>query len=288
MLRLASIGLLSCSMTVAGLMSLWRHHEREITRHAEVASARILAVEAATQPCSGSRYPVHPCGVHNDDEYQQAILDPAVKAHYRNINFDEGRLSASFADSYLYSSYRKHGRIGWTSYKIRIPAGETVFLVRDHPRTYMRMVCGNLLSSQQGGAVLADEPTREEMEQGESGTPRFSPPSLVDDSTEYAVLTPASFSNISGVRTEDAAIYTTISAPSSGGSVAGGAVTGAAGTSGLGWVAAGPIFFPGIIYGGGGARVVAAPEPGSIWACTCAVAATIVFVLLKKAMGRNG
>ena len=286
MLRLASIGLLSCSMTVAGLMSLWRHHEREITRHTQVASARTLAVEAGHSLCSGSRFPIHPCGVHNDSEYQDAILDPVVKAHYRNINFDEGRLSASFADSYLYSSYRKHGRIGWTSYKIRIPAGETVFLVNDHPRTYMRMVCGNLLSSAQGGAVLSDEPTREEMEQGESGTPRFSPPSLDEDSTEYAVLTPASFSGISGVTTEDAGTDTTLNVPISGVSVAGGAVTGAAGASGLGWVAAGPIFFPGIIYGGGGARVVTAPEPGSLGFALFVFAPTAMLGILKKVVIR--
>ena len=283
MLRLASIGLLSCSMTVAGLMSLWRHHEREITRHTQVASARTLAVEAGHSLCSGSRFPIHPCGVHNDSEYQDAILDPAVKAHYRNISFDEGRLSASFADSYLYSSYRKHGRIGWTSYKIRIPAGETVFLVDEHPRTYMRMVCGNLLSSQQGGAVLSDEPTREEMEQGESGTPRFSPPSLDDDSTEYAVLTPASFGNLSGVATENAALDSKLN---NGTSMVDGAVTGAAGSLGAGWLVGAPILLPGIIYSRGGAPAVAAPEPGMFGAALFVTASTAMLGILKKVVNR--
>ena len=77
-------------------------------------------------------YSVVPGGARTVPEAKSAMRNPAVAAHY--ADFDLGKLKQIKLSTDLigYVSYRYGDQIYWTSHKVRLRAGETVFTDGDH------------------------------------------------------------------------------------------------------------------------------------------------------------
>jgi hypothetical protein len=89
-------------------------------------------------------YSVVPGGAKTVAEAKKAMHDPAVKNHYAAVDFSKLKQVTLTSDLVGYVSYRVGDKIYWTSKKLRIRAGETVFTDGEH---VVRGRCLNCYSS---------------------------------------------------------------------------------------------------------------------------------------------
>ena len=125
-------------------------------------------------------YSVIPGGVRSAAELREiAQHDPVVAAHYSGFNYDRARAIKVDHPRLVYVSYRKAGKIHWTSKQATLLAGE--MLLTDG-RITARTRCGNQVSVLPQADVLPEEPTMAELERPDafaSGTEPLFPQSSV-------------------------------------------------------------------------------------------------------------
>jgi len=123
-------------------------------------------------------YSVIPGGVRSGNELKQiAQQDPVVAAHYSGFNYDRAHLIQVNHPSLVYLSYRKGGKIHWTSKQATLHPGE--MLLTDGKIT-ARTRCGNQVSVLPQANTLREEPVMAEMERPDafaSGSERLFPES---------------------------------------------------------------------------------------------------------------
>jgi hypothetical protein len=100
-------------------------------------------------------YSVVPGGVWNIAAYNAALADPIVKAHYAGAGKPIA-LQSFDNDQYLYDSYRVGDAVYWTNYKVKIPAGEKMWVTENG--SHIRLRCGNRLSFTPMKPVMAEIP----------------------------------------------------------------------------------------------------------------------------------
>ena len=123
-------------------------------------------------------YSVIPGGVRSAAELQEiAQHDPVVAAHYSGFDYGRARVIGVERPRLVYVSYRKAGKIHWTSKQATLRAGE--MLLTDG-RITARTRCGNQVSVLPQADVLREEPTMAELERPDafaSGTEQLFPQS---------------------------------------------------------------------------------------------------------------
>jgi PEP-CTERM motif len=125
-------------------------------------------------------YSVIPGGVRSAGELREiAKHDPVVAAHYSGFDYDRARVIEVDHPRLVYVSYRKAGKIHWTSKQATLRAGEV--LLTDG-RITARTRCGNQVSVLPQADVLPEEPTMAELERPDafaSGSEQLFPQSSV-------------------------------------------------------------------------------------------------------------
>jgi hypothetical protein len=115
-------------------------------------------------------YSVIPGGVMNAAELRESLgKDQLAARHYSDFKVDQTFLTIVHQDRSAYVSYRANGRILWTSYRVRIPAGEKLISDGVH---FSRTRCGNRLSEEPQEPTSEVEPTEEAM--------HYLPPAISD------------------------------------------------------------------------------------------------------------
>lgn len=161
--------------------------KRSITHNSELAVTSNQRGFEFSQPSFGIQprnrrlvypYSVIPGGVRSGSELKQvAQQDLVVAAHYSGFNYERARLIQVNHPSLVYLSYRKGGKIHWTSKQATLHPGE--MLLTDGKIT-ARTRCGNQVSVLPQANTLREEPTMAEMERPDafaSGTERLFPES---------------------------------------------------------------------------------------------------------------
>lgn len=109
-------------------------------------------------------YSVVAGGIATKGDAAEAIArDPAVARHYSELNVRLLEAKQLQRDTQTYVSFRKHGRIFWTSRKVHLAAGERIL---SDGFNCVRGRCGNRISTTPRTPVLADvseEPTSAEL-----------------------------------------------------------------------------------------------------------------------------
>jgi hypothetical protein len=77
-------------------------------------------------------YSIVPGGAWNLQEAKRSMTDPAVREHYAAFNLKNLKQVELKADLYGYVSYRFGEKIYWTSNKLHLKAGETVYTDGQH------------------------------------------------------------------------------------------------------------------------------------------------------------
>jgi hypothetical protein len=125
-------------------------------------------------------YSVIPGGIRSAAELREiAKHDPVVAAHYSGFDYDRARVIEVDHPRLVYVSYRKAGKIHWTSKQATLRAGEK--LLTDG-RIIARTRCGNQVSVLPQADILREEPTLAELERADafaSGTEQLFPQSSV-------------------------------------------------------------------------------------------------------------
>ena len=107
-------------------------------------------------------YSVVPGGIRSKEELQKATrTDPAVADHYANVNVESLKPKTLSRDATAYVSFRKGGKVYWTSRRVTLKAGEQVF---QGGEIAVRGRCGNQVSDQPRQPVLenpGEEPDSE-------------------------------------------------------------------------------------------------------------------------------
>lgn len=106
-------------------------------------------------------YSIVPGGAQNVHEAKIDMSDPAVKAHYAGFNLDQLREEKLKTDLVGYVSYRMGDSIYWTSKKLTLRAGETVFTDGTH---IARGRCLNCYSALPMTPVRPQEPSEKAMD----------------------------------------------------------------------------------------------------------------------------
>lgn len=123
-------------------------------------------------------FSVIPGGVRSAAELREiAKADPVVAAHYSDFNYDRARVIQVDRARLVYVSYRKGGKIHWTSKQAALHPGE--MLLTDGKIT-ARSRCGNQVSVLPQANTSREEPTLAELERPDafaSGTERLFPAS---------------------------------------------------------------------------------------------------------------
>lgn len=129
---------LSCAAFFA--ISCSRYHTvKELSLSETVEPARMPRVEKAVYP-----YSVVPGGVWSKEDVARAAQsDTVVADHYGEINTDQVRPVTVVKPARAYVSYKKNGKVYWSSRKISLHQGET--LLTDGSQC-VRGRCGNRLS----------------------------------------------------------------------------------------------------------------------------------------------
>jgi hypothetical protein len=121
-------------------------------------------------------YSVIPGGVRSAAELREiAKHDPVVAAHYSGFDYDRARVIEVDHPRLVYVSYRKAGKIHWTSKQATLRVGE--ILLTDG-RITARTRCGNQVAVLPQADVLREEPTMAELERPDafaSGTEQLFP-----------------------------------------------------------------------------------------------------------------
>jgi PEP-CTERM motif len=123
-------------------------------------------------------YSVIPGGVRSAAELREiAKADPVIAAHYSGFNYDRARIMPVDRARLVYVSYRKGGKIHWTSKQAMLHPGE--MLLTDGKIT-ARTRCGNQVSVLPQANTSREEPALAELERPDafaSGTERLFPES---------------------------------------------------------------------------------------------------------------
>jgi hypothetical protein len=110
-------------------------------------------------------YSVVPHGVYSAGEVREAMRrDSIVNAHYSGLNPSAFKTVSTREPASYYVSFRKQGRVFWTSRPVTIPRGEALL---SDGQNLIRARCGNRLSTAPRLPVYlpaATEPASEELE----------------------------------------------------------------------------------------------------------------------------
>ncbi len=128
-------------------------------------------------------YSIVPGGIRSKEELQKAIAaDPAVAAHYANFDVHAIKPVTLSRDASAFVSFRKNGKVYWTSRRVTLKAGEQVF---QGGEIAVRGRCGNQVSDQPRGPVADDQ--AEEPDSRTFNTPGPAPQVVANESTRTAV-----------------------------------------------------------------------------------------------------
>ncbi len=106
-------------------------------------------------------YSVIPGGVSSKDEIREAIgSDPEVAAHLADFDFTRARLVILDRDAAYYVSYRLESGVFWTTERILVRRGESLFT---DGKSYFRARSGSRLSTAPCLPVSSLEPTASDM-----------------------------------------------------------------------------------------------------------------------------
>jgi hypothetical protein len=164
------VGLLSVTSALIGAAVVthanlaWRHHlslETRLpsTKPRVVAYETTMVVEQVTRKVYP--YSIVPGGAENLNEAKRAMLDPAIKANYANIDLTKLKQVKLTTNLSGYVSYRWGEKIYWTSKAVTLRAGETVFTDGVH---IVRGRCLNCYSQHAMSPTRAKEPTEQVMD----------------------------------------------------------------------------------------------------------------------------
>jgi hypothetical protein len=117
-----SAGLLS---PVAPPALQWRYQSKLETRAAPVAYLTTMVVEQTKRKVYP--YSIVPGGAENLREAKREMAEPAIKAHYANVNLAQLQQVKLATNLTGYVSYRWGDKIYWTKKRLTLRAGETVF-----------------------------------------------------------------------------------------------------------------------------------------------------------------
>lgn len=135
-----------------------RSSEKQAPKASPVRPAPVRQTAARVRPVYP--YSIVPGGIGSTAELQRAILtDALVAAHYSRVQVQALKPVKLEHDLKAYVSFRMHGKVYWTSRKVKLSAGETVF---DGGEIGVRGRCGNQVSEKPRSPVLPnrkEEPT---------------------------------------------------------------------------------------------------------------------------------
>lgn len=163
-LAVVLVGLLGLSSSLIAAAVLTRQTvpwTRRLNLESRLASSQrpvIYEVTMVLEQATRKVYPysIVPAGAQNLEEAKRAMSDPAIEVNYANIDF--ARLKQVKLPENLsgYVSYRWGEKIYWTSKKLTLRAGETVFTDGVH---LVRGRCLNCYSATPMLPIRPNEPT---------------------------------------------------------------------------------------------------------------------------------
>ena len=107
-------------------------------------------------------YSVVPGGVIDANEVRRAAAsDPVVAEHYRDLDLARLHPVSLTMDTAAYVSFRKGGKVYWTTKKVRLAKGETVL---SDGKNMVRARCGNRISDDSMSRSVPDEPPEAELD----------------------------------------------------------------------------------------------------------------------------
>lgn len=169
-----------------GLMVLGREENRSETAPSTTVDP-VISVARGTESRPVYRHSVVPGGVHSDREAQTAAhRERIVAAHYQGLNLTKLTPVALDHPVDRYVSFRRDGRIYWTSRRMRVPKGE---LLLTDGESLVRARCGNRLSEtpqEPTTAWGAEEPTDAELSTVETLVTPVTPPGVDIASVQQA------------------------------------------------------------------------------------------------------
>lgn len=132
------------------------------------AAAHVAAVKVAEVPAAPGAarkvypYSVIPGGVQSAAELAaQAKADPVVARHYTGFDLDKAHAATVARPRAVHVSYRKDGKVYWTSGTVMLAAGEAVFTDGSNE---IRGRCGNRIADSLQMPVAANEPTAAQLD----------------------------------------------------------------------------------------------------------------------------
>lgn len=132
-------------------------------------------------------YAVVPTGTYTRDDIRTAVLtSPEVEEHYRPVEVCALQGKPLEKDEQAYVSYKKNGKIYWTSYQVTLHEGEMVLSDGKHR---IRARCGNRISVEPGEPMLptVEEPPPEQLRQVET---EFQPVTLESAGSSFSWALP--------------------------------------------------------------------------------------------------
>lgn len=141
----------ACFLGVATLVLLHPFSHRVSLRSATKANVQPLrkplegarTVASMPSPLAGF-FDVIPGGIHSEKQFAEVLAtNPVVAKHYANFDLRKFRFVRLRHNREAYVSYLLGDNIYWTSRKVRLFAGETLFTDGIH---YARARCGNRVS----------------------------------------------------------------------------------------------------------------------------------------------
>jgi hypothetical protein len=123
---------------------LFRDKEAAVGTHAHSELKHVLSVKSQQLGYPVYPFSVVPGGIHSPEDLTAAMAkDPAVRAHYADIDPLKVRFVRTTEDRFEYVSYRRGDKVFWTPKRLFIPKGE-LLLTDGH--AWVRSRCGNRLS----------------------------------------------------------------------------------------------------------------------------------------------
>lgn len=159
---------------VAGVICAWQFGD-QLAGALDPSPARVVATVPQSagpaqpaaarkaQPWPAAR-PVYPFsiisgGVQSADELRIAMrFDPVVAAHFADFDLSRTHVERVAVDRAVYVSYRAGNRVGWTSRRLTLKAGETILT---DGQNQARTRCGNRISELMDPETYVDEPSVE-------------------------------------------------------------------------------------------------------------------------------
>ncbi len=161
---LLTIGLAIVAAAVPSVPRIVRHTAARVAvRHAVTEPAVVYETVMVVKQVKRKVYPYSmvPGGAENVHEAKIEMSDPAVKAQYAAFDLDQLREEKLKTNLVGYVSYRMGDRIYWTSKKLTLRVGETIFTDGTH---VARGRCLNCYSALPMSPVRPQEPTEKAMD----------------------------------------------------------------------------------------------------------------------------